>query len=52
MNDLIRAKVTLYHLLIKKGASSLTSNEIDIMFNLSKDDDVQQILVNKQNENR
>ncbi len=47
MEDLTRAKIILYHLLLQKDTSTLTPNEIDIMFNLCKDDDIQKFLTDK-----
>lgn len=45
MDELLQAKLNLYMLLIKKDDNNeLDGNEIDVLFHLSKDIDVQEIL--------
>ena len=39
-----QAKINLYHLLLTKQTENLSTNEIDLMFCLSKDSDIQDIL--------
>lgn len=45
---LLEAKRELYHLLLKKG-DDVTDNEIEIMFYLSKDKQIQELLNKKIN---
>lgn len=42
--DIRQAKVWLYHLLLKKSNDELTDTEVDILFHLSKDRDIQNVL--------
>ena len=42
--DVRQAKVWLYHLLLNKSNDELTGTEIDMMYNLSKDKYIQNVL--------
>lgn len=48
--ELLEAKMKLYHLLLKKG-DDVTDNEIEIMFHLSKDKQIQELLNQKSHGN-
>lgn len=48
MSELILAKVNLYKLLIEKSnKENLTLEETDLIFNLTRDSDIQKILSTK-----
>lgn len=47
MSDLIEAKRKLYSLLLKKSVNSLTEIEVNIMFELAHDRDIQDIIDKK-----
>ena len=43
-NPLLDAKRKLYLLLLKKDINKLSNNEVDLMFLLSKDEQIQKLL--------
>lgn len=47
MNELRSAKAKLYHLLLQKDHKDLTANEIKLMFLLSSDKEIQELLNKK-----
>ena len=42
--ELDLSKIRLYHLLLKKDPNLLTQNEVDIMYKLSKEPCIQELL--------
>ena len=48
MSELILTKIKLYHLLIEKSnKENLTLEETDLIFNLTRDADIQKVLSTK-----
>lgn len=45
--ELLEAKRKLYHLLLNKNSDELSDNEVEIMFQLSKDEQIQELLNSK-----
>jgi len=43
-HELLELKRKLYHALLKKESKDLTENEVNIMFYLSKDEQIQELL--------
>lgn len=49
MEDIKIAKVNLYKLLLMKDTNKLTNNEIELMYYLSKDSQIQEMLNDRNN---
>ncbi len=43
MDELLEAKRTLYYLLLKTNEDKITDNEVEIIFLLSKDEQIQKL---------
>lgn len=52
MNELTQAKIHLYSLLLKKENSALSDAEINVMYELASDRDIQDIISEKVNKER
>lgn len=44
ISELTKTKVLLYRLLLRKGTRYLTTSDVDLMYILSKDEEVRQFL--------